>query len=743
MDFLDMARDAYESSTSYVDSNYRKRWNDALSMFASRHPDDSKYNSDAYKHRSRIFRPKSRAMVRRYEAAAAAAFFSNVDVISTSAVRESDPGQVAGAALMREILQHRLTKTLPWYQILLGGIQDALTVGVVASYQYWKFERRPTGETIDEPCVELIPVENIRFDPAASWVDPIGSSPYLIRLVPMYVTDVKALMAQPPDEKAGRQPWRQLDDKQIQESLEREYDTTRGQREDKREDPFAAAEKPLRDFDIVWAHENFMRLEGVEVVFWTLGTKHMLSEPQLLSDVYFHGKRPVTMGAAIIETHKTMPASVVMLGEQLQREANEIVNQRLDNVKLVLNKRWMVKRGAQVDTQSLLRNVPGAITLVNDTTSDVAEINWPDVTASAYAEQDRVNVDYDELTGNFSSGSVQTNRKMNETVGGMAMISSSANQLTEYTLRTIVETWVEPTLRQLVLLEQAYETDETVLALAAERAQLWQKFGVSQITDDLLRKELTVNVNVGLGATDPAMKLGRFLQATQTYAQIALQPPPNMNLEEVGKEIFGLSGYRDGARFLREVQGDPAMAMQQQMMAQQGQRLQALASQVQNELADKAGEMDRRDQDLDNRETLLKVREMLLNAEMESLRMREQMLQVKASEAQTRIGADLTAAEQRAAQAAQASAQEQVGRTEQVMQAMAQMHDEMNAGAGETQKALADAIAKLAEQVEELQEAIEKSKPTGGKAMRDAEGNLIGVVASYPDGSSREMSVEM
>ena len=38
-----------------------------------------------------------------------------------------------------------------------------------------------------------------------------------------------------------------------------------------------------------------------------------------------------------------------------------------------------------------------------------------------YQEQDRLNVDYDELTGSFSQGSVMTNRKLGETVGGMGI----------------------------------------------------------------------------------------------------------------------------------------------------------------------------------------------------------------------------------------------------------------------------------------------------------------------------------
>jgi hypothetical protein len=158
--------------------------------------------------------------------------------------------------------------------------------------------------------------------------------------------------------------------------------------------------------------------------------------------------------------------------------------------------------------------------------------------SSSYQEQDRINVDYDELTGNFSQGSIMTNRKMNETVGGMGMISNAANQITEYTLRTFTETWVEPVLRQLVKLEQKYETDEVILAIAASQAKLIETYGVSEINDELLGQELTLSVNVGMGATNPDQKLGRFMGAMQAYSSVATMELPGLDMKEIGKEVL-------------------------------------------------------------------------------------------------------------------------------------------------------------------------------------------------------------
>ncbi|WP_282460145.1 portal protein, partial [Mycoplasmopsis arginini] len=403
----------------------------------------------------------------------------------------------------------------------------------------------------DEPCIELMPIENLRIDPGANWINPIKSSPYVIRLIPMYVTDIKTMM-QKVDTKTSQPKWKKLDDGEIRSAMTNEFDTTRQAREGKRQDSQSQNNAPLQDFEIVWVHENFIRLDGKEVVYYTLGTEFMLTDPKPLKEVYFHGERPIVLGVAVLETHKIMPDSPISLGENLQREANEIVNQRLDNVKLVLNKRYIVKRGAQVDIKSLVRNVAASVTLANDPASDIKTLEYNDVTSSSYQEQDRLNVDYDELTGNFSQGSVMSNRKMNETVGGMNLISGSANQLTEYTIRTITETWVEKVLQQLVKLEQAYETDETIFAIAADRAKLVERFGVSEINDSLLQHELTLTVNVGMGATDPNQKLGKFMSASKAYGELALMQLPNVDMAEVGKEIFGLAGYRDGRRFLQQ-----------------------------------------------------------------------------------------------------------------------------------------------------------------------------------------------
>ena len=591
-DWLKIAKESYESSTTYFDTHVRPQVDANIKAFQSKHPAGSKYLSDAFKYRSKGFRPKTRSIIRKNEAAAAAALFSNMDVVNIDPVDQDNPMADAASMVGKELLQYRLTKTLPWFKIAMGSLQDAQTVGVVCSYQGWKYEAETIEQEIpgmmdemgkpvtvsipkvieDRPCIELRPIENIRIAPQSDWLDPINSSPYLIDILPMFIIDVKKMMTSI-DQKTGYPKWKKLDDVELKTGIQSEDDVTTMTREPK---PHNRLEEDtaLSDYSIVWVHRNIVRRDDGDYVFYTLKTEKMLSDAKPLSEVYPHLKgkqRPYVMGICVIESHRPLPAGVAELAMPLNQLANEVQNHRQDNVKLVLDKRWFVARGKQVDIESLVRNVPGGVTLMNDINMDAKEINWPDVTSSAFMEQNLINADLDELVGNFSGGSVQTNRQLNETVGGMKLLNQSASLMTEYLLRTWIETWCEPVLRQLLLLEHAYETDQVVLAIAGKKARVWQKFGIDPQNDALLGQELDLTINVGMGATNPEERMRKFMGAVGAVSQMAQNAPPGANVKEITKEIFGFAGFRDGARFFPE-QVDPQMAKAMQMIQQlQGQ----------------------------------------------------------------------------------------------------------------------------------------------------------------------------
>ena len=566
MDHLKLAQEAFDASTTYFDSNYRDDLTYGIKAFNNQHAPSSKYSSDEYKSRSRLFRPKTRTIIRKNEAAAAVALFSNMDIVNVTPGNPDDVMSVASSACMKEILEYRLSKTIPAFPLVMGAVQDAQVTGTVCSYQYWEYLTLNGKKIKDRPCIELRPLENIRLDGGASWIDPVNTSPYFCDIIPMYVCDVKAMMLNK-DEKTGAPKWKKFDDDVIIKARPDEMEAVRLARNNGKQ--LQEEESTgIKNFDIVWVMRWFMKdSQGEDQVFYTLGTEELLTPAKPIEEVYFHGKRPYVIGSAIIETHKALKSSLPVLVRPIQQEANDVANQRLDNVKFVLNKRWLVARGRQVDVQSLVRNVPGGVTMLTDPKNDVVESNWADVTSSAYVEQDRLGADLDDLAGNFSPSTKVANNAVNDTLGGSRMAAQGAGLMSDYLLRTIIETWWEPVLRQLVLLEQYYETDDVVLSVCANKARLFPRFGISKITDMMLMNEVNVSVNVGMGASNPNDRFQKFMTATSAAIQLTTTAPPGANIQEIIKELYSNAGYRDGARFWSEQQ-DPRLLKAMQMIQQ-------------------------------------------------------------------------------------------------------------------------------------------------------------------------------
>lgn len=582
MDWEERARNAFRTSTDYMDQTFRKPLEDSLRAFNNQHPSDSKYNSETFRKRSNLYRPKVRTIIRKNEAALCAALFSNLDLIEVTAANPDETEEIVSAEVMQQVLQERLTVTLPWFQFTMGAFQDAQTQGIVISHQYWRYvgikgKNDEYRVKQDRPVLELIPAENFRFDPSAKWDDVVNTSPYLIELIPMYIGDVKERMTQP--DPKGR-TWKYLDEHVIAACVENSDESTRAARTGNAQD---ATQQPrdVTDYDIVWVHRHIHRYKGEDYEFYMLSSKYMLTDPDPLEDSVWFGERPYVIGTCILETHKVMPSSLATLLRPLADESNDLQNQGSDNMKFILNKAWFVKRSANVDTTSLVRNVPGRVTMVNDPEKDVKEVSWPDLPRSLYEEKNRNDADFDNLAGNFNPMTLSQTRSPRESFRTVNAVQSPAMMMTEYTLMTLVQTFLLPVLRQLILLEQFYESDQVLLAIAGQKAKVTQRFGVNEINDAILEKKMSVNVNLGMGATDPTTKQQRLQGALSMCAQLTHKPIPGLDLKEVFKELFALAGYRDGKRFLQDG-SDPEKAKLTQMVQMLMQKLKMLETDKRN-----------------------------------------------------------------------------------------------------------------------------------------------------------------
>ncbi len=566
--WLRLIRDAYDKSRNWFDSSVRRSVENATNAFNNKHSAGSKYHTAAFDKRTKLFRPRTRANVRKLEASLAVATFSTTDVVSVEPTNKADSLNAAQAKVKEAVLRRVLNEpNVHWFQTVLGAFQAAAKEKVVVSHQHWEYKEDRSGNVIhDRPRCDLIPIEQFRMDPASDWRDPINTSPYLIHIKPMYVHEVEALMEA--DSRTGKARYRQLSREQLLAGVKQDWDSIRNAREGHREDRYER-DNQIGEFQTIWVHSHIIHVDGQDYVLDSVGTEHLLMDPTPIEEVYFHsrtGDRPYSLGCSIIETFKPYPNSIVDLGMPIQEEINDIANLTMDTLKLNTSKRYFVRRGGAIDVQTMLRNVPGSLIFTNDPANDVREeLNKP-VNNSTFQERDRLNTEMDDLTGTFTGSTVGMQRKMNETVGGMNLINEDQNQVQELTLRTFVETWMEPSLRQLMDMVTIYLSDGELLEEVGAENQ-----GTMEDAYEALFAKATTTVNVGFGNTNPAKRMEKLRLAMASIGEVMPDMLNQLDAREFVSEIMGAAGYKDGARFfpsLGEGDQDPMVTQLQEQVAQ-------------------------------------------------------------------------------------------------------------------------------------------------------------------------------
>lgn len=605
---LKMAQEAAAQAQTYVQQTVRAYWARSYKAFHNKHFEGSKYHSPEYRGRSKLFRPKTRTAVFKKMATAAQALYSTSDVIAVAAQDEADDYQVASAQLKQQILNYRFSRVsrrngIPWFLISMGAVQTAMLTGLIISKQTWVYREdhpdaanpampglsgRPVLE--DRPDIQLLPPENVLFDPNCDWTRPAQSSQYVIVRYPMSVDEAWGMI----EKGTAAGDIRFHDDVTRNDVASRAQTVgpsdTMGARV-AREGGRDPKQQASGSFGRVWLYEVFLRVGGLDVVFWTLDNQMVISEITPVRRAYpaFGGERPIVIGYGSLEAFRPMPMSPVESWQQMQMEQNDQVNLRLDHMKNVVTPAAKVVRGKNVDLNQVQARGPNRVVMVNDA-SDVDYWTPPDLPQSAFVENNILTADFDSLAGVFDASSVNTNRQLNETVGGMRLLANSVNPMADFELNVLVETWAEPVLWQIMKLEEMYENDAVVLALCGQKAKLWERFGLNQITDELLNLDTTLTIKLGVGATNlPHEKIQKFSMAWGT-AQQALAPfvqtgqikAPRPNVKEIIDTIFGSAGFSDGGeRFFADLdmvdqappaqQGDPKAAADAQAKSEQAQ----------------------------------------------------------------------------------------------------------------------------------------------------------------------------
>ena len=581
IDFLQLVREAEDQALMYVQQVNRKAWSQTLRAYHNEHYVGSKYTKPDWRGRSRLFVPKTRAAVRKDAASVAASLFNTVDAINCLPGNEADPKQRAAADVMEQLINYRTDRSsgkasFPWFMVAMGARQDAVLTGVCCTKQYWKQEYRKVKEErimveedgvyvektrdvytldVDRPDMVLIPPENYIIDPSADWTDPAQSAAFFIIKWPMQIEEIRA------KQRAPVAPWNDVPEEALRNSVEsNKYDMAAIRRARELGLDRMDETQTGTTFQIVWVYEVFIRTEGEDWSFYSVGDKYFLTDPKPTREVYPEqfGERPISLGFASLESHRIYPMSPAESWQPLQMETNDLRNLMLDATRQNVMPVTKVRRGRQIDLDQVRRRSSGSSIIVTDH-DDVTWENPPQLPQSAVLMSRELDLELDDLAGQQNYGSVETNNALGKTLGGLKLAAGAANAVQEYDIRVWMETWATRALTQIVHLEQYYEADPVVLGIAGQKAQLFTKYGINRIDDDLLEQDVTVRVSIGLGAGDPQQRLAKFQTAAQIVIPI-LQASPEfqsgqreVDVDAIIEEIFGGAGYKDGgSRFFKD-----------------------------------------------------------------------------------------------------------------------------------------------------------------------------------------------
>ena len=223
-------------------------------------------------------------------------------------------------------------------------------------------------------------------------------------------------------------------------------------------------------------------------------------------------------------------------GLPTQERINKMVNQRLDNVDLVLNKQGVYNgNDPLINTRKLWISKPGLWHKVSDTVTSMKWMEMPDVTASSYKEEEMAKQDFRESTGAVNplmpadSGQHRTAMGLNLLQGAAGMRFRPVLRKMEIDFIQLLAEMYLSDLQQFMTMPEWIETmskqgKAKPLKLTPQMIQTRVKFMPSGVSETL-NKELQVG------------QLLRFKELTKD--------DPTVNRREINKRIAELMGFKD------------------------------------------------------------------------------------------------------------------------------------------------------------------------------------------------------
>jgi hypothetical protein len=233
------------------------------------------------------------------------------------------------------------------------------------------------------------------------------------------------------------------------------------------------------------------------------------------------------------------------IGKPTQERLNKIVNQRLDNVDLVLNKQGFYNgNDTLINTKKLQVSQPGQWHKVSDTSTSIRWMDIPDVTQSSYKEEEIAKRDYRESTG-ATIPLMPAGEGQHRTAMGINLLQSAAGARFKPVLKKLEQDFIaDLAFMYLSMLQQFMVLPEWITITGKS----------GQVEPIMVRPE-HIQARVQFLPTGVTETLNREVMIGQLlrFKELTIQDP-TVNRVEINKRIAELMGFRDIHKLLNPPQ---------------------------------------------------------------------------------------------------------------------------------------------------------------------------------------------
>jgi hypothetical protein len=254
----------------------------------------------------------------------------------------------------------------------------------------------------------------------------------------------------------------------------------------------------------------------------------------------FGGLLPFIMARYVPVQHELYGIGIPEIAESLQEELNDVRNQRMDNVNLVINRMFLANKYADIDFDALI-SYPGNVILTNDMASVVA-LPTPDVTQSAYREEEIIKKDIDSATGEYpySAGEPPQRR---ETATGIVKLQQASNIRFDTVVKMLEFTVLRSIAKMFLWLDYHFLDPQDFAKIVGEE-EFVARNGMAFYQQDIDAVLKQYNFQP-MGSATTAVKEVRIQQMMQAYQLFNQDPYINqLELRKMLLDAFDIKATR-------------------------------------------------------------------------------------------------------------------------------------------------------------------------------------------------------